>query len=571
MKEDPSRTPFDYEHPSRAFLLSLIGVRITLCLLGVLYLALLYSNLFSSVTLHYATLLAGCGVNLLYLVWMRYEARMRSLAQTQILVDLLLEAVILYLTGGIFFSVFSFLFFATVLYAPLVDRPRTGLLAASVATVLISAVSITYFLSFHWTFTLPFVPGIYIGRFTQQLNTVLPYLTSFGVSLHLVGFLAGRLVRRVSMQQFLNRELLENIREGVGAIDLDGTLYLMNKIAARYLNCPPSSVEKALPLSRLEPTDFWTTVAERVKAGKGGTWDVSVPRDADASMHLEVIVGDQPTHVPGHLTRRTVHFLFLRDITARVEAEEQRTRAEKLETISNLGSSIAHEIRNPLSSIRGAIQKIKEDLAEDGSGDETNQKLLDIVHRESERVNRIIDDFLNFSRERPMERTEIRVRELIDEVREMVQHAMEEDRDVRIDTEMPEDLEIQADRDQITQVFYNLLLNGVEHTENGGTVRVRGSKIARRTLQKKEQGAHASRWTKGTEFEVMDEGPGIPEEERSRVFEPFYTGSSEGTGLGLAITAQIVHRHDGNIETRPRTDGTGTIFEIWLPDEPAPV
>ncbi len=561
---DPSQSSMEYGHPSRAFLLWLIGIRILFCLLGILYLTFVYADLFSSVLFHYATLLAGCGVNLLYLVWMQFEARLRSLALTQILVDLVLETIILYLTGGIFFSVFSFLFFATVLYAPLVDRPRTGLLTASISTVLISTVTIVYFLSHKMDFVLPYVSSMYIGRFTQQLNTVLPYLTSFGISLHVVGYLAGRLVRRVGMQRFLNRELLKNIREGVGAIDPKGNLFLLNELAGRYLNLPESEVGSSIKLDQLEPADVWRSIRECVRSGKGGKWDMSISLEADTNMHLEVIVTDEPAHVPGHLTRKPVHFLFLRDITARVEAERERTRAEKLKAISNLGSSIAHEIRNPLSSIRGAIQKVKEDLKEDIP--ETNQKLLDIVHRESNRVNRIVDDFLNVSRDRHIERTEINAKELIREVVEMVRHG-EESREVDIETDLPDDLTINADRDQITQVFYNLLLNSVEHSENGARVRITGEKVARRSLEKKDQGAHRSRWTRGTEFEVLDQGPGISEKERERIFEPFYSSSEDGTGLGLAVTAQIVHRHNGNIEAEARSDAEGTRFRIWLPDE----
>lgn len=515
---------------------------------------------------HYMTLFAGCGVNLIYLIWLGYGGWYRVLSFTQIFIDLLLEAVLVYLTGGVLFSVFSFLFFATVLYTPVYTRPRNGLLSASFATVLLSAVSIVYFLSIEVGFPLPYVPLEYTGRFAQQLNVVLPYLASFGLSLHLVGYLAGHLVRRVGLQEFLTREILENMREGVGAADSQGRLYLLNDLARKYLGADEMELENPVALTQLEPSNFWSSLMNAIEEGTGGRWDVAIPHGQRGKKHLEITLSNEPVRMPGHFSQEDVYFLFLRDITPRIEAERHRRRAEKLETVSNLGAAIAHEIRNPLSSIQGAIQKVQSDLEEnDDEANQENDQLLRIMSQETDRVNRIIDNFLDFSQEEQITRSDLQVQNLLESVTQMTELAFE-DADVDIELDLEENLTFHVDRDKFKQVFYNLIRNAVQHSEIGGTVIVRGRKEPRRTLQKKERGAHSDHWTMGTYFEVLDDGPGIPEEDLDHVFEPFYSETNDGTGLGLAITSQIVHRHDGQIQASLRSSG-GTRIEFWIPDE----
>jgi signal transduction histidine kinase len=555
--------------PSRQRLFLLIVIRFAVCFLGLLYLNFAYAQTFSSIQPHYITLFTGCGVNLVYLIWLGYGGWYRVLSFTQIFIDLLLEGVLVYLTGGVLFSVFSFLFFATVLYTPVYTRPRNGLLSASFATVLLSAVSIVYFLSIEVGFTLPYVPLEYTGRFTQQLNVVLPYLASFGLSLHLVGYLAGHLVRRVGLQEFLTREILENMREGVGAVDTKGRLYLLNDIAREYLGAQKLELENPLNLEQLQPGNFWASVMNAIDEGTGGRWDAAIPHEKGGQKHLEITLSNEPVRLPGHLSQEEMYFLFLRDITPRIEAERQRRRAEKLETVSNLGASIAHEIRNPLSSIQGAIQKIQSDLdASENDLNQGNDQLLTIMSRETDRVNRIIDDFIDFSREDQIKRSDVQVQDLLETVTRMTELAFE-DSEVDIQLELEDDLTIHVDRDKFKQVFYNLIRNGVEHCQENGTVLVRGRKEQRRTLHKKKRGAHSDHWTMGTAFEVMDDGPGIPEEDLDHIFEPFFSKTDDGTGLGLAITSQIVHRHDGNIQASSRSTG-GTCVELWIPDESIP-
>ncbi len=563
----PKASSLDSEHPARKRLLLLIILRFLICFLGLLYLNLSYIQTFSTIRPHYMTLFGGCGVNLIYLIWLKYGRWYRALSFTQIFVDLILEGIIVYLTGGVLFSVFSFLFFATVLYTPLYTGPRYGMLSASFATILLSAISLAYFLSTEIPFQLPYVQERYLGLFTRELNFVLPYLASFGFSLHLVGYLAGHLVRRVGLQEFLTREILENMREGVAAVDTQGRLYVLNEIAERYLDLRDTQLGKPKRIEKLRPETFWSTVYRSVREGRGGRWDVAVPHRQGRQKHLEVTLSSEPVQLSGHFTQENVFFLFLRDITPRIEAERQRRRAEKLETVSNLGASIAHEIRNPLSSIQSAIQKVRNDQAAKNRNTD-NHQLLDIMTRETKRVNRIITDFLDFSKDKEINRTNVEVRTLLETVGRMTKLSSE-DCEVDMQFDLEEELTMNVDRDKVKQVFYNLLNNALEHADNGGTVVVEGFKEARRTLTKKARGEHTDHRSIGTTFRILDDGPGIPKEELDHIFEPFYSCTEDGTGLGLAISSQIVHRHSGTIEARRRTGG-GTCFELWIPDRSIP-
>ncbi len=552
-------TPFQDPEPSRNALLWLIISRFIISLLGLSYILFFSGRIHDSMP-HYITLFVACSINLLYFVWLRTGSHFRTLAFVQIILDLVFETIILYLTGGIFFSIFSFLYFATVIYTPLVTVPEGGLFSGSLATILISLVSIVYVLSERLGFVLPYVPEIYIGRYSQTLGTVLPYLISFGLSLHVVGYLSGRLVERMSLSSYLTQEILNNMAEGVCTLEENGRLHPMNNLAALYLN--QDDTESEAKIQDVMPSSLWKQIKNQLNQNQSGRWELQQDRPDDDPRYLEITLSEDPIPAPGYYQSDHFHFLFLRDVTARVEAEEERTRARKLETISNLGASIAHEIRNPLSSIRGAIQEMKEG---EGNTEAPDDALIDIVLRESDRVNRIVNDFLDFARERSPDRTTTSLDQIVDEVVAMAQKQVS-DRDPNIKTDIPEGLDIYADPDRIKQVFYNLLLNSFEHTEQDEEIKIVARNETKTSFRRNEEGVMTSVIQNGVRVEVLDEGSGIPEEEVSNIFEPFHSSRADGTGLGLAITAQIIRSHNGTIQAENRESG-GTRFWFWLPDQ----
>jgi two-component system sensor histidine kinase HydH len=219
-------------------------------------------------------------------------------------------------------------------------------------------------------------------------------------------------------------------------------------------------------------------------------------------------------------------------------------QSERLSAAGQLSASLAHEIRNPLASIRGAAGI----LARGQASEESRIECLDILMKESQRLNKLLTNFLEFARPRLPRLQPARPEEIVRGVVALAQHAAQRE-DVAFDIvptrkALPE---IACDPEQINQLLLNLLLNAVQSMEGAGTVHVR--------LQ--EHGDSVS-------IEVVDEGCGIAEDELHRVFDPFFTTREKGTGLGLAIAAKIASQHGGSLTCRPG-EVHGMVFRCEIP------
>ncbi len=233
------------------------------------------------------------------------------------------------------------------------------------------------------------------------------------------------------------------------------------------------------------------------------------------------------------------------DITERERLYARLTEAERLAATGELAAGVAHEIRNPLAAIVNATTLLGED---EGLTREERTSTLGAVRKEARRLNRILSDFLVFARPREPKRLAGDIREVVDHVvaliREDPGRAQRVELDVRVDPAVPSFV---FDADQMTQVLWNIALNGVEALDGRGRVGIdvglRGSSVA---------------------IAVSDTGRGMPPEERRRIFDPFYSRKPAGTGLGLALARRMVTAHGGRIEVES-TPGRGTCFTILLP------
>jgi len=233
------------------------------------------------------------------------------------------------------------------------------------------------------------------------------------------------------------------------------------------------------------------------------------------------------------------------DVTERERLQARLTEAERLAAAGELAASVAHEIRNPLAAIVNATTLLG--VEETLTGEE-RAHTLGVVKKEARRLNRILSDFLSFARPREPKRLVGDIREIVDQVAALIRDDASRARDVEISVRVdPEVSPFAFDADQITQVVWNIALNGVEAMDGSGrlgiTVGLREGQVA---------------------IDISDTGRGMPAEERRRVFEPFYSRKPAGTGLGLTIARRIVATHGGRIEIES-TPGSGTCFTILLP------
>ena len=240
-----------------------------------------------------------------------------------------------------------------------------------------------------------------------------------------------------------------------------------------------------------------------------------------------------------------------------LEVEEQLRRADRLAAIGQLAASMTHEIRNPL----GAIQGTAEILRDEFPPGHPKAEFLEILLKETERLNGVVEEFLAYARPREPE-VGMETADLGALVRETVAFLAAPARKagVEVSLEAADGLKVQARPAQIKQVLVNLLLNAIQATPPGGRVWVRVGTCAGtvRTAEFQERPGEVARVC------VEDEGPGLPDGAAEKVFEPFYTTKEEGTGLGLAISRKIAEAHGGWIDAENRPEG-GARFVLRLP------
>ncbi len=239
----------------------------------------------------------------------------------------------------------------------------------------------------------------------------------------------------------------------------------------------------------------------------------------------------------------------VRKASARLEeTQKQLFQSEKLAALGKLSAGIAHEIRNPLTSIKILIHSLVDEAATEAS----REKDLSVIEAEIERVNKIIRQFLEFARPRPPSLELMDGRVILDETLALLTYEMEA-QNVSLERKYSSDFPlVPMDREQMKQVYLNLLLNAVQAMEKGGKLTV--------SATRKENDTGAA----GVEIAFRDTGPGMSEDVRSKIFEPFFSTKEEGIGLGLPIAQRIVEEHGGKIRVESAA-GEGATFIIQLP------
>jgi two-component system, NtrC family, sensor histidine kinase PilS len=239
------------------------------------------------------------------------------------------------------------------------------------------------------------------------------------------------------------------------------------------------------------------------------------------------------------------------------EMEEKMKQSEQLAAVGKFSAGLAHEIRNPLASLSGSIQVLQETL----ETDEDQQRLMNIVLKETERVNDIVTDFLSYSQPRKSKTTVIDLTQLLQDIIILMKNSNEYDPSINIQLVAPPDhIIIQSEEAQIKQMIWNLCINGVQAMDTSGNLTMTIKKV----VGYKHNMFETNR--RGVVIIVEDQGRGIPLEEQETIFNPFFTTRDEGVGLGLPTVKQIVERFAGHIgvESEP---GRGTCFDVFLPQE----
>ncbi len=384
---------------------------------------------------------------------------------------------------------------------------------------------------------------------------------TFRISLHALGFFSvaflgadlSQHLRAVEKElekkidsleqlQMLTRHIVTSIRSGLFTTDLEGRITLFNS-TAEELTEKPRGEAVSRPIQSVIGQGLWEKVTgadlfKNARALRHEEW-LLLPSGARRFLGFSVSpLLEQERRLIGYV----VSFQDLTDIK---RLEEEVRLKDRMAAVGQMAAGIAHEIRNPLAAMRGSVEILRSHLAPEGS----DKRLLEIPIRESDRLNKFVEDFLCFAKPARIARKPLDLTALIRDWAALMENSPEVKGKHTVDicTLTPE-IPIVGDPDKLKQVFWNLAQNAFRAMPSGGTLTI--------TAKVAEDG--------GGDIMFQDAGTGMTEEEKSHLFQPFHSGFTGGTGLGLSVTFQIVDEHRGRIQFESEK-GKGTKVFLHFP------
>ena len=494
-------------------------------------------------------------VSLGFIASLQLVERLPWLTDVQFAIDALVVSAAVFITGGVQ-SLFVILYMLPIVAASTVQFRRGGLQLAALSTILFLGVVVSQYLAANGYLELPFrvlvesdLPPVNVAQYTVALNA----FGFFAVAL-LSGSLAERARRgeaqleqateEIADLQAFNQYVFDNLLSGLATADADNRLLTFNRSAMLI-----TGREGALPIGAPAvdtlqlPPAFAGSLPQELARVRSKRYDYmfQMPSGKAIELGLSVAALPLPDGSRGYL------YTF-QDVTDIKRFEQNARLQQRLAAVGEMAAGIAHEIRNPLASMSGSMQMLKQELPL--SADQA--QLMDIVLRESERLNQTIKSFLAYARPQRFLVQRMDLRPIVQETAMLLRNSTEVDDRHDIEVKQSGDaVMVEADESQIRQILWNLATNGLRAMPQGGAL----------CLSALHEDTPAGRVAV---LLVEDEGVGIPPEDVDSIFQPFRGSFGKGTGLGLAIVHRIVTDYGGHIEVRPRPQG-GTVFRVTFP------
>jgi two-component system sensor histidine kinase PilS (NtrC family) len=452
----------------------------------------------------------------------------------QLILDVFSAIALIYLTGGTE-SLFSFTLVLTIISASIVMNKRAGFIIATLSSILYGAL-----INLQVYDVLSIKDQGFIDEKAYFYKTIV-HVIFFYLTAYLSGYLSSRLEKTVQALEekdldlrnleFFNREVIESMPSGLFTTDMSGKVLLFNPAAEKIF-----AIKRDFVIGRKIDT---VLSCFSLPFNEGRTEETVTIGGARKKIGLTI------SPLKGAAEDAKGFIVVFQDLTQIKRLEMEIEQKERWAAIGELSSNIAHEIRNPLASLKGSIEILKEDNVPRNY----KEKLMDIALSEMNRLNRIITDFLTYSRPSPPEIKRFDIHRLLDETSELLNNVTQDKKHVDIKKNYSDTLEVDADPQKIRQVFWNLGINAIDAMPDGGELII------------------SSRNKDGfIEITFQDSGMGIEAENIGKIFYPFFTTKEQGTGLGLAIAYRIVEEHKGRLSVKGNT-GIGTTFEIILPKD----
>ena len=496
-------------------------------------------------------------VTVIYALTLGFADRHRWLVDLQLGLDAFIISALVLLTGGVQ-SYYSTLYALPIVAASVLQYRRGGLLVGVLSTVTYGGLVLA---QYSWTFglvdlaLLPVteLPPVRVALYTVGFNG-----SGFLGVAFLTGYLAERLRRadarleRASSQiadlQAFNQHVIESLTSGLATTDHEGRVLTFNPAAQQITRRRGDEVggQSIFELLQLPPP-----FEQALREGGTGNHRTEISYVGPSGNRIEIGLSAGPLNTPSG--QAGLLFVF-QDVTQTRRMEREARIQQRLAAVGEMAAGIAHEIRNPLASMSGSIQILRQELPLSNE----QAQLMDIVLRESERLNETIKAFLAYARPQKFSTKRLDIRRVINDTALLLRHSSESGENHRVDVAAtPGPVWYEADENQIRQIVWNLATNSLRAMPEGGQLLL--------AVTADGQGDVVLR--------VTDQGVGIPDAELDSVLQPFHGSFGKGTGLGLAIVHRIVSDYDGEIQITS-AEGSGTTVEVRLParqTEPAGV
>jgi two-component system sensor histidine kinase PilS (NtrC family) len=487
-----------------------------------------------------STILFWYSLSLFYVLLLSFWQEHRLQAALQVLTDLFLVSLVIHETGG-WDSSLNFLYPLVIIVAAVLLPRMWAQLVAALAFILYGTV-----LELNYYGVVPSYCSTHPGPKALQA-IIFVNLFAFLAIAYLAGLLTAKL-RQVRVQlndtsgaleslQALHENIIHSISSGLITTGLDGRITLVNAAAQRLLERTPAEL-MGKPVHQLFLDPLPTVESQQTHGQSHG----EVRFDAPTKFRKTVRVRAASLTVP---ERGELGYVYVLDDLTEIRRLEREVRMQdKLAAVGRLAAAIAHEIRNPLTSIAGSVSM----LSGVPEMNEDHRRLLDIVTRESQRLNSIITDFLAYSRTKQYHFDKVDLVQSVEDTLTLMDHRMTAEKTgITIERQFKvRPAWVIADGDKLKQVFWNLCENAVRAMKDGGTLTAKVEAL-------------------GDDWQVSftDTGTGMTPQQIEKIFEPFQSNFEGGTGLGLAIVYQIVQAHEGKVWARSKP-GQGTTFVMRL-------
>jgi two-component system sensor histidine kinase PilS (NtrC family) len=505
-----------------------------------------------------------------YAILLSKLKRLRLLTEIQLSVDVFIATWVVYITGGIE-SWFPFTYLLIIIAGSIILYSYGGFLVASLSSILYGGVLVLQYYR-----VLPITQERYLIE-TDYLYNLFINITAFYLVAYLSGGLSERLKRAGEKLKEKDADLTElkafsdnvirSMTSGLFTTDSEGRITFFNKAAEDITGWrleeikgweasvffPIEGVSEAINPELVSGQDS-RLPGLALRSGAGQTPDPrpQTPYRFEGEFYRRdgrrLVLGMGISYLRGRDDRPSGFIGVFQDLTRIKEMEEDIKGKERMAAIGELSSWMAHEIRNPLASLSGSIQVLKENI----KPTEENIHLIEIALRETERLNLIVGDFLNYARPRPLSLELCDINSLIQDTLSLLENSREFHEGIKINKAIGDGtIEAMVDPNQMKQVFWNLSLNALQAMPDGGEL----------TIDSRFKTQDST-----IEITFKDTGVGIKKADLDYIFFPFFSTKEGGSGLGLAIAYRVIEDHNGKIKVESEV-GKGTTFRVYLPQK----